>query len=301
MLFTFHGVPPGSTPGPLRQAMTTTATAAIGAAPMRHEDARAAARDKYHQNLEQNRAAARLKQERYRAAEAGLTVEAYRVQQARKRAAAIDKKMARALARLMRQHRIKKPAPRRASPSKARPSKAALERNALRDVFTNGAAVFRRRQWRETYWLAALLDPTGPARAAGWRARAELWAAEEKAAAERRAEHQRRLNALMDTYRADFRAGRFAAWPTLDADTYATGRLLGDILETREGRPITLEHHAMRVERSGMLDTTDIERLRELGDPEILRLDRECRERCLRAFGVPTWAEHLQNLIPRRP
>lgn len=90
----------------------------------------------------------------------------------------------------------------------------------------------------------------------------------------------------MDSFRADFRAGRYAAWPSLDADTYATGRLLGDILETREGRPITLEHHAMRVEGNGMLSTKDIQRLRDLGDPEILRVDREHRERKLRGRQV---------------
>lgn len=161
--------------------------------------ARAAAREAYHRDLDRNRAAARAKQERLRARKAGLTLEEYRAEQAGKRSAAIDKKMARALAKLVRRHRVKVVA---AKPAAPEARKAARERHALRDVFDNGAAVFRRRQWRETYWLAALLDPTAPARDAAWRASAELWAAEveavakAKAAAARRAADQRRLRAL---------------------------------------------------------------------------------------------------------
>jgi hypothetical protein len=98
---------------------------------------------------------------------------------------------------------------------------------------------------------------------------------------------------LLAAYRRDHREGRCEAWPGLDADTYATGRFLGWILETANGHPISLEHQAMRSERP-ILSSADIRRLRELGDPEILRLDEVNRAECMEKFGYPSFQACLQ-------
>lgn len=170
--------------------------------------------------------------------------------------------------------------------------------NPLQSLWSNTIGVFNKRQWRSVFWLEAALDPTGPARAAEWKRSLDQWVAnlhaetQAKAKAEREAREKVHNEALLGVYRQDYRKGRYAAWPELDADTYATGRFLGDILETGEGRPISLEHQAMRTEKA-ILSCADIKRLRELGDPEVLRIDEEQRQRNLRDLGYPTFGEYL--------
>ncbi len=248
------------------------------------DKARQRDRERYLRNREARKAAVLLRQHQKRADELGVSLEEFRARLQAKKSEALDKRIAKARAKVRRSY---SPRPGEAgySPSQrvCQPVLRKAKRLTIKDPELTSARLRRAQDETEDHILAflvqdhAALDAKYAARRAREAAAQAYRLQQEAEAQERRDREEReRLERLRALYRKDYEEARAPYWPGLDADTYATGRMFGDILETREGHPISLEHQAILTSK-GVLSVEDIHYLRSIGDPEILRIQRTAR------------------------